>query len=1113
MRDPKAIRKAIMTARNIAAMVDPNFARVPLPQVGEPDTEETKPPLNFMGGGYAAGGEVDQPTGYAAPDDMGLYSHAAATAASFPQAKASPEEFRNILANRGVKQSEFDASGYDKAFAGQPQVTREQVAEHFHGNRTPIEEKMFHTENTNYESMAALENEYSKKFNDLFKRKMAFREANPGVDSSRGIEEESDALQAELKQKRADIRERTKNIVSHGDPYHEEHMLPGGENYREVALKHGGDDVKFEGVGGHLGGEKNILAHVLMKDRTDNEGNRLLHLDELQSDWAQQGRDRGFDQDPEERQRIISEFEDYNKTLRQRALETVMQRAREQGKNEEDLGVVKDLIQSEPSPENLAYYAGGEYEADRFSEMRLQAEKAQNAISPAPYVTKTDDWVDLGLKRALMEAAKGGHDKLAWSPGDVVADRYNLSKHIKDIHHEKNDDGTYNVMAYNHNGAKVYDQDSLAEKDVVDALGKDVAGKIFSGEGAGIKEAQARIDSAHKAYEEFKDKLVETGIQQTLDARREEDPNFNFDEDQKNNLKEILREKVNGGGIHTYASTMGLHDEHQPLYNELRNAHSDMNRGPYSPYRDWRTLSGVNLTVGGEGMKKFYNEMLPKRLMKLAKQHDPEAKFSVSTVKHPKEYYESEEGENSHDYMPDVETDLPALEITPKMRESILKKGFAAYADGGEVEGYADGGDVDPERIREYMKRIQSPLSDNPASVQRALQIAQSYRGKTGAETGTGSFYNIKQSMPVSDVRSTIGDIPGISLKKENPLSWEKFHDIAKGGSLINMGGDLSNFGRLTHINDQELAWPVDLHAGAKYMREPNPGQVWRNNKSHATGFMNKIKAEEAAGRDVYGILSPMGPTAVNSSHNMFDALMAQIPTAKIKKADLEEFDQALLNGEHLPADVRKNPAKLARAMEALDQWPGIANAKAASEYARPTAGKLNGGHRSLIVDFMDKSRWRDKGFPEVGVTRAAITDPALKGISGNLLGHRVVKLSSKPSDQPELFEHSTYEKPSFGEYIGDVPLAQRHYVMPDVIEKMIANPTQKGQVVHPYSEDAMGRSTARKLFEEQKQVQPINQRMLDSVMMDEENRQKYGLKKGGAVRGALMIAKGLKKR
>jgi hypothetical protein len=1112
MNDPKVIRKAIMTARNIAAMVDPNFARVPLPQIGEPDTEEAQPPLDFMGGGYAAGGEVEQPTGYAAPDDMGLYSHAAVTAANAQQAKASPDEFRNMLTNRGVKPSEFQASGYDEAFAGQPQVTREQVAEHFHQNRTPLEEKGFYTDNPNIETRAALQKQYDQKYREYVNRKQDAIRANLREEFDPGGAEEA-ALRDERRSTLAALREQELNVNSAGTPHHEEFMLPGGENYREIALKHGGDDVRFKGVENHLVGEQNVLTHLLMKDRTDNEGKRLLHLDELQSDWAQKGRESGFDQNSEEGQKAISEFEDYNKDLRQRAFDAIMERAREQGKTKEDLEVINDLFQSEQSPEMLAYYAGGQDEADRFTEMRRQAEKAQSGITPAAYVTKTDDWVDLGLKRAMMEAAKGGHDKLAWSPGDVVADRYNLSKHIRDIHHEKNDDGTYNVMAYNHDGAKVYDQDSLAEKDVVNALGKDVAGKIFSGEGTGREEAQARVDSARKAYESFKDKLVETDIQRRLEAKREEDPNFNWDEGQEDHLREILKDDIADKNAYSYARNMGFSDEHNTLDNELRSAYSTISKAPYSAYRDWRTLSGVDLTIGGEGMKKFYNDMVPKRLIKLAKQHDPEAKFSVSTVKHPKEYYESEEGENSHDYIPDVETDLPTLEITPKMRESILKRGFAAYADGGEVEGYAEGGDVDPERVREYLKRVQSPLSSNPASVQRALQIAQSYRGKTGAETGTGSFYNIKQSMPVSDVRATIGDIPGISLKKENPLSWDKFHDIAKGGSLINMGGDLSNFGRLTHINDKELSWPVDLHAGAKYMREPNPGQVWRNNKSHATGFMNKIKAEEGAGRDVYGIFSPMGPTAVNSSHNMFDALMAQIPTASIKKADLEAFDEALLNGEHLPADVRKNPAQFARAMQALDQWPGIANAKASSEYARPKAGNLSGSHRSLIVDFMDKSRWRDKGFPEVGVTRAAITDPALKGISGNLLGHRVVKLSSKDSEQPELFDHSTYEKPSFGEYVGDVPLTQRHYVMPDVVERMIANPTQKGQVVHPYSEDAMGRSTARKLFEEQKQVQPVNQRMLDSVMTGMENQEKYGFKKGGKVRSALMIAKGLKKR
>ena len=55
--------------------------------------------------------------------------------------------------------------------------------------------------------------------------------------------------------------------------------------------------------------------------------------------------------------------------------------------------------------------------------------------------------------------------------------------------------------------------------------------------------------------------------------------------------------------------------------------------------------------------------------------------------------------------------------------------------------------------------------------------------------------------------------------------------------------------------------------------------------------------------------------------------------------------------------------------------------------------------------------------------------------------------------------------------------------------------------------------ATARKLFEEQKQVQPINQRMLDSVMMGLENQEKYGFKSGGTVRKALMIAKGVKKK
>ena len=38
--------------------------------------------------------------------------------------------------------------------------------------------------------------------------------------------------------------------------------------------------------------EKNVLAHIRMNDRKDADGNNVLFIEELQSDWAQAGRNR-----------------------------------------------------------------------------------------------------------------------------------------------------------------------------------------------------------------------------------------------------------------------------------------------------------------------------------------------------------------------------------------------------------------------------------------------------------------------------------------------------------------------------------------------------------------------------------------------------------------------------------------------------------------------------------------------------------------------------------------------------------------------------------------------------------------------------------------------------
>lgn len=983
MRDPKAIRKAIMTAKSIASLVDPKFSRVPLPDLGVAAPEvyvpEHSPAMHEafdvpMPDKYASGGDVDDQHPYAEPDDLGLYSHAAATAAGLPQERGTPEQFRGMLLNKGVKPTELHWGEYDYAFGDKPEVSREDVARHMASTMPSIEEmilKKGHPRGARGDMVWRHQQEKRKLLHDY----------------------NSDWRDPEFSQRLDEMRARHAEEIKdipHGDPYHHEYTIPGGKNYREILLKHG-DEGMFPGVKAHFGGEPDILTSLRMKDREDTEGKKILHLDELQSDWAQQGR-KGFKSSATNES--LQALDDYLKELQEKS--------------------GRDVTQIWPhAAMQAAKDIGEEDKLDLLMDAAGRERRANEAMpKEAPYVTKTNDWVDLGLKRVLLEAARQGHDKLAWSPGDVHADRYDLSKHIGEIRHEKNDDGTFNLDIAGPEGHRIYDRDDIEPEELPAIVGKEMADKILSGHG---------------------------------------EP-----------------------------------DEHPG-------------------YRDWRTISGLDLKVGGEGMRKFYDELVPKRLIKLAKMHDPEAKITHSVIEHPLEhYYEENEGK----------TILPALEITPKMRESILKKGFPAYAQGGEVEGYADGGEIDPELFKQYMKRIHTPLSDDPESVRHALKIAGSYRSPIGMETGTGSLYNVKQSMPAKDVRATIGDIPGITMKKPVKKSWEDFYEKGKGGVFINMGGDLSNFGRLTHINDKELAWPVDLHAGTKFMLEPNPKYVWGNAAGHSTAFENKIRAAEEAGKDAYGIFSPMGPSAVNSSHNMFDALMAQIPNAGIDKKHLQEFDAALKRGDHLDANIKSNPKKLEAHLEALKAWPGLENAKEASEYARPEAGNLTGTHRTMIVKFMDKADWLKKGFPEVGVTRAAITDPELKGVGGNKIGHRVVKLSSEQlPGAKRAFEHSTYPTYTGGEYVMDVPLVQRHYAAPDVIEQMIRKPTKAGQIVHPYSEDTLGRATARKLFEEQKQMQPVNQRMLDSVMMGMENQEKYGFKKGGAVRKALMIAKGGKKK
>lgn len=70
-----------------------------------------------------------------------------------------------------------------------------------------------------------------------------------------------------------------------------EYKVPGGDNYREMLLNLEGDQ-NF--TGSHWSDIPNVMAHARLTDRTDAEGRNVLYVEEIQSDWHQQARTKGY---------------------------------------------------------------------------------------------------------------------------------------------------------------------------------------------------------------------------------------------------------------------------------------------------------------------------------------------------------------------------------------------------------------------------------------------------------------------------------------------------------------------------------------------------------------------------------------------------------------------------------------------------------------------------------------------------------------------------------------------------------------------------------------------------------------------------------------------------
>jgi hypothetical protein len=191
--------------------------------------------------------------------------------------------------------------------------------------------------------------------------------------------------------------------------------------------------------------EPNVLAHLRFDERQDADGNKVLFITELQSDWQQDARRKGVGV---------------------------------QYRVEKSNGAV---VQSFATEADANAYAEKNWSPDNNISVRIK-----QGVPQGPFIgADPKPVVSLGIKRAIRYAAENGFDKIAFASGQQNADLYDLRRQVAGITWENTDKD--NVLLQ----AKGFDDNYLINETmpstrVDDYIGKELGDKIRSSIDRGI---------------------------------------------------------------------------------------------------------------------------------------------------------------------------------------------------------------------------------------------------------------------------------------------------------------------------------------------------------------------------------------------------------------------------------------------------------------------------------------------------------------------------------------------------------------------------------------------------------------------------------------------------
>lgn len=377
----------------------------------------------------------------AAKSDIGFYSAVENAAINVQRKSGTGQSFLNdIMKGENVKAEEIKWMGLDEFLKGKKNVTKQEVQDYIANNKVDVQEVTLGGNKNTFtdpEKAIAYIGEREGWTPREVMENWAYADKKDYID-----------LANEMAQKDPTNGSLPAKFGSY--------TLAGGENYREILLtiptekspfdkfledmsnKYGADTPRNQwssedniALDKYIKGDyytdagyrsshfdqPNILAHLRVNDRVDADGKKMLLIEEVQSDWHQAGRKKGYKSAP----------------------------------SEEDIKRVMDGSNYMNRADAIDYLTNN------------------NAVPDAPF---KDTWYQLALKRALQYAAENGYERVGLTTGKQQVDRFNLSKQLSRVSYQ---DGT--LQGYDRSGALVMNK-FVDPKDLPNYVGKELAQKM-----------------------------------------------------------------------------------------------------------------------------------------------------------------------------------------------------------------------------------------------------------------------------------------------------------------------------------------------------------------------------------------------------------------------------------------------------------------------------------------------------------------------------------------------------------------------------------------------------------------------------------------------------------